>query len=493
MGSLRSVRVVVRSGPRSGQSVVLWPGQSVVVGRRAPAELLIAEDGLLSGRHLELLCDERGCWLRDLGSTNGTFLAGRRVAAVATLADGDEIDAGDTRLQVSFDRAPASTPAPPGLAPRDGGHARAGAAETSADSRGVTSQAVPHASLPGATPPRVSAPSASGPSVSGPSVSGLNVSAPSVSAPSVSAPSVAAPSVAAPSVPGAAVSAPSVAAPSAVAPGVSAPAFAAPSVSAPGVAVPHVSTQSIASTGVAPLPRAAAPALPAASPSGSTVLAAGLVAGLRAHAADAGRERAGAPAAWRATSAASGVVIVEPCVRPFGATETLAELYTRLSEVAPVHVLVDAANAAADGERLRHVPDAVSLMERVPAELHLYTPLYLPPGPVAVQYIEKLWGKSLIVAILSPLSPDALVTKLRQLLRPRRSGDGVIGLCYPQVMAPYLACAPSDSLAPLLEEGTFVAWWMEAEAGASFRLCVRPESFEQLRKAGLRVEDPVPA
>lgn len=70
----------------------------VIVGRDADCDLALL-DGRVSRRHLEIAPDGAGFRLRDLGSSNGTALNGRRVAT-ATLGLGDVIALGDSELCV---------------------------------------------------------------------------------------------------------------------------------------------------------------------------------------------------------------------------------------------------------------------------------------------------------------------------------------------------------------------------------------------------------
>jgi DNA-binding NtrC family response regulator len=59
---------------------------------------LVLEDGAVSAFHLEIAPTELGPRLRDLGSTNGTWVDGRRAVDVY-LGDGAAIRAGETRLR----------------------------------------------------------------------------------------------------------------------------------------------------------------------------------------------------------------------------------------------------------------------------------------------------------------------------------------------------------------------------------------------------------
>jgi len=90
---------------RSGASrVVTWlgAGQKIRVGRRAASvDMTVHQDAKMSGQHFQLECDGRYCRLEDLGSRNGTFVNGRRVARTV-IRDGDQILAGATIFHVAI-------------------------------------------------------------------------------------------------------------------------------------------------------------------------------------------------------------------------------------------------------------------------------------------------------------------------------------------------------------------------------------------------------
>ena len=84
-------------GPRletGGTTVRL--GGTTVLGRSAEADVRLADTGV-SRHHAELRVLDGRVELHDLGSTNGTRVNGRRVAAV-TLTDGDVLTLGTTDL-----------------------------------------------------------------------------------------------------------------------------------------------------------------------------------------------------------------------------------------------------------------------------------------------------------------------------------------------------------------------------------------------------------
>ena len=75
----------------------LPPAGEVVIGRGRDAHLQL-QDPAASRRHARLRCDPAGCVLTDLGSHNGTFVNGERLAAPRTLAPRDVITVCDATL-----------------------------------------------------------------------------------------------------------------------------------------------------------------------------------------------------------------------------------------------------------------------------------------------------------------------------------------------------------------------------------------------------------
>jgi len=76
------------SGDRAGETVAIQ-GQGFTVGRK-PGHSLQLVDGSVSGKHAEILIDDTGVLLRDLGSTNGTRVGSERVLE-ARLEHGDRV------------------------------------------------------------------------------------------------------------------------------------------------------------------------------------------------------------------------------------------------------------------------------------------------------------------------------------------------------------------------------------------------------------------
>jgi len=89
----------VRSGSNAGQRIVLEPGTIARVGRKRQADYTFPANTGMSGLHFSVECAPGACRVRDLNSTNGTWVNGRRVNEAA-LNDGDEITAGKATFAV---------------------------------------------------------------------------------------------------------------------------------------------------------------------------------------------------------------------------------------------------------------------------------------------------------------------------------------------------------------------------------------------------------
>src|SRR5205085_5710383 len=68
----------------------------------------------VSGRHAELSCDATGCYIVDLGSTNGTVVNGKKLTANERqlLLDGDDVMIGQTTYRFETAGPPEEAPAP---------------------------------------------------------------------------------------------------------------------------------------------------------------------------------------------------------------------------------------------------------------------------------------------------------------------------------------------------------------------------------------------
>ncbi len=77
----------------------LAPGSVKTIGRSPGAEFIV-EAALVSRLHCQLTATVDALQVKDLGSTNGTFVNGKRVKA-AELREGDRLSVGRLELVVS--------------------------------------------------------------------------------------------------------------------------------------------------------------------------------------------------------------------------------------------------------------------------------------------------------------------------------------------------------------------------------------------------------
>jgi transcriptional regulator with GAF, ATPase, and Fis domain len=93
---LRKSKVVVMSGSEQGREVEI--GKPRVTGGRSIINDLVLSDKAISGSHFEILARDDGYRLRDLDSTNGTFVGELRIREV-WLKPGQEFRVGHTTLR----------------------------------------------------------------------------------------------------------------------------------------------------------------------------------------------------------------------------------------------------------------------------------------------------------------------------------------------------------------------------------------------------------
>ena len=87
----------------------------LILGRERGTADLVIEDPGVSRRHARVLPDNGALVVEDLGSSNGTYVNGRRISGPVEVADGDEVQLGDTVIGV--EGRPSGRPAPRRLAP----------------------------------------------------------------------------------------------------------------------------------------------------------------------------------------------------------------------------------------------------------------------------------------------------------------------------------------------------------------------------------------
>jgi hypothetical protein len=89
------------AGPKAGSKFLLSEAP-LTIGRNPSALVSCPEDNFLSGMHCSFTITPEGVLLKDLNSTNGTFLNGQRIAS-AQPRPGDVITAGNITMRLAVD------------------------------------------------------------------------------------------------------------------------------------------------------------------------------------------------------------------------------------------------------------------------------------------------------------------------------------------------------------------------------------------------------
>ena len=104
----------VNAGPcGTGKKFQLQPNRAFIAGRTVEGDAIFEADNLMSSNHFSLAVTDRGCFLTDLASANGTFVNSARVVHCQVFP-GDLILAGRTVFQLEHDstRSVAVSPTP---------------------------------------------------------------------------------------------------------------------------------------------------------------------------------------------------------------------------------------------------------------------------------------------------------------------------------------------------------------------------------------------
>jgi serine/threonine-protein kinase len=109
-GAADPLRLRVTAGNARGSEIQV--DHEFVIGRQASEEGQLGQDAEISREHARIARSGESFTIEDLGSTNGTFVNGRRISRPEILSPGDRVQVGATTLvvQVSVPVAPAAAP-----------------------------------------------------------------------------------------------------------------------------------------------------------------------------------------------------------------------------------------------------------------------------------------------------------------------------------------------------------------------------------------------
>jgi hypothetical protein len=92
-------RLVVLSSPIYPPGTLVRLADDVAFGRAAENDVVLEGDPYASSKHTAVLVRDGARVVRDLGSTNGTFVGGAPLAGEHVLRTGDELRIGETELR----------------------------------------------------------------------------------------------------------------------------------------------------------------------------------------------------------------------------------------------------------------------------------------------------------------------------------------------------------------------------------------------------------
>lgn len=99
--SRRAARLVVEQSPSfEAGDAFLVDLAPVTIGRGGENQIVLSGDDFASSQHARVEARRGRVWVEDLGSTNGTFVNGERVAGAHRLSSGDVLRVGATDLRL---------------------------------------------------------------------------------------------------------------------------------------------------------------------------------------------------------------------------------------------------------------------------------------------------------------------------------------------------------------------------------------------------------
>lgn len=96
--SPRAVRLVVIEGPLVGTSIPL-ASSAILIGR-SPSCTLVLDDDYSSSRHARIFPQGDQWLVEDLGSTNGTYVAGERIQQPTFVPTGIPVRVGQSTIEL---------------------------------------------------------------------------------------------------------------------------------------------------------------------------------------------------------------------------------------------------------------------------------------------------------------------------------------------------------------------------------------------------------
>ncbi len=89
---MSNLTLSIQTGTQAGQVFQLHSGSQTI--GRAPTNAIVIAESTISKQHAEIVVQPEGVWIQDLGSSNGTFVNGKRISQSTWLKPGDTLQFG---------------------------------------------------------------------------------------------------------------------------------------------------------------------------------------------------------------------------------------------------------------------------------------------------------------------------------------------------------------------------------------------------------------
>jgi len=99
-GKRGSVGRFVVTEPKAARGAAFAIGDELTIGRAATCAIGMPDDTFVSQLHARVFRDAGRAMIEDLGSTNGTYVNGKRVTVAEPLTKGDRVQIGSTVFEV---------------------------------------------------------------------------------------------------------------------------------------------------------------------------------------------------------------------------------------------------------------------------------------------------------------------------------------------------------------------------------------------------------
>jgi hypothetical protein len=85
--------------PKAARGATFAIGDEITIGRAATCAIVMPDDSFVSQLHARVYREAGSTMIEDLGSTNGTYLNGKRLTTPEQISKGDRVQIGSTVLE----------------------------------------------------------------------------------------------------------------------------------------------------------------------------------------------------------------------------------------------------------------------------------------------------------------------------------------------------------------------------------------------------------